>query len=47
MMYEVEGNAALNAQFYVTDSTSHFFTASLYYFILSLTMILFIPRLTM
>lgn len=32
MMYEVEGNAASNAQFYVTDSTSHFLTASLYFY---------------
>ena len=31
MMYEVEGNAASNAQFYVTDSTNHFLTASLYF----------------
>ncbi len=32
MMYEVEGNAASNAQFYVTDSTTHFLTASLYFY---------------
>lgn len=32
MMYEVAGNAASNAQFYVTDSTSHFLTASLYFY---------------
>lgn len=32
MMYEVEGNAASNAQFYVTDSTRHFLTASLYFY---------------
>jgi gliding motility-associated lipoprotein GldD len=32
MMYEVEGNAASNAQFYVTDSTKHFLTASLYFY---------------
>lgn len=32
MMYEVEGNAASNAQFYATDSTRHFLTASLYFY---------------
>jgi gliding motility-associated lipoprotein GldD len=32
MMYEVEGDAASNAQFYVTDSTKHFITASLYFY---------------
>lgn len=32
MMYEIEGNAASNAQFYVTDSTKHFLTASLYFY---------------
>jgi gliding motility-associated lipoprotein GldD len=31
MMYEIEGNAASNAQFYVTDSLKHFITASLYF----------------
>ena len=31
MVYEVEGNAASQAQFYVTDSTSHFLTGSLYF----------------
>jgi gliding motility-associated lipoprotein GldD len=31
MLYEVEGNAASNVQFYVTDSTKHFLTASLYF----------------
>ncbi|AGC76694.1 gliding motility-associated lipoprotein GldD [Nonlabens dokdonensis] len=31
MMYEIEGNAASNAQFYVTDSTKHFLTAALYF----------------
>ncbi|MGB3590947.1 MAG: gliding motility lipoprotein GldD [Nonlabens sp.] len=31
MMYEVEGDAASNAQFYVTDSLNHFLTASLYF----------------
>lgn len=29
--YEVEGDAASQAQFYVTDSTSHFLTGSLYF----------------
>ncbi|WP_124979153.1 gliding motility lipoprotein GldD [Nonlabens xiamenensis] len=32
MMYEIEGNAASNAQFYVTDSLNHFLTASLYFY---------------
>jgi gliding motility-associated lipoprotein GldD len=31
MMYEVQGDAASNAQFYVTDSLNHFLTASLYF----------------
>ncbi|AZQ43272.1 gliding motility lipoprotein GldD [Nonlabens ponticola] len=31
MLYEVQGNAASNAQFYVTDSVQHFLTASLYF----------------
>ena len=31
MMYEVEGDAASNAQFYVTDSTKHFLTGALYF----------------
>lgn len=31
MMYEIEGDAASNAQFYVTDSIEHFITASLYF----------------
>ncbi len=31
MMYEIEGNAASNAQFYVTDSLNHFLTAALYF----------------
>lgn len=30
-VYEVEGNAASQAQFYVTDSTKHFLTGSLYF----------------
>lgn len=32
MFYQVEGNAATNAQFYVTDSTKHFVTASVYFY---------------
>lgn len=32
MFYEVQGNAATNAQFYVTDSTKHFVTASVYFY---------------
>ncbi len=32
MFYEVSGNAASQAQFYVTDSTRHFVTGSLYFF---------------
>ncbi len=32
MFYEVSGNAASQAQFYVTDSTSHFVTGSLYFY---------------
>ena len=31
MQYEIEGNAASNVQFYATDSTQHFLTASLYF----------------
>ena len=31
MQYEIEGNAASNVQFYVTDSIQHFLTASLYF----------------
>ena len=30
--YEVEGNAATNAQFYATDSLNHFLVASLYFY---------------
>lgn len=33
MYYEVKGNAASQAQFYLTDSTSHFVTGSLYFYI--------------
>lgn len=32
MFYQVEGNAATNAQFYVTDSISHFVTGSVYFY---------------
>lgn len=32
MFYEVQGNAASQAQFYVTDSVSHFVTGSLYFY---------------
>ncbi|MGB7394386.1 MAG: gliding motility lipoprotein GldD [Pricia sp.] len=31
MFYEVSGNAASQAQFYITDSTEHFLTGSLYF----------------
>ncbi|RAV28119.1 gliding motility lipoprotein GldD [Sinomicrobium soli] len=31
-LYEVAGNAASQVQFYVTDSTSHFLTGSLYFY---------------
>ncbi|OIQ17657.1 MAG: gliding motility lipoprotein GldD [Flavobacterium sp. MedPE-SWcel] len=31
MFYQVGGNAATNAQFYVTDSTNHFLTGSIYF----------------
>lgn len=31
MFYEVEGNAASQAQFYLTDSTDHFLTGSVYF----------------
>lgn len=31
MLYEVEGNAASQAQFYITDSIRHFMTGSLYF----------------
>ena len=31
MFYQVQGNAATNAQFYVTDSTKHFVAASVYF----------------
>jgi len=32
MFYRVNGNAATNAQFYVTDSTKHFVTGSVYFY---------------
>ena len=32
MFYEVGGNAASQSQFYVTDSTQHFLTGSLYFY---------------
>jgi gliding motility-associated lipoprotein GldD len=31
MFYTISGNAASNSQFYLTDSTSHFVTGSLYF----------------
>lgn len=31
MLYEVEGNAASQVQFYITDSIKHFMTGSLYF----------------
>ena len=32
MFYQVQGNAATNAQFYVTDSTKHFVLGSVYFY---------------
>ena len=32
MLYEVEGNAASQTQFYVTDSTHHFVSGALYFY---------------
>jgi gliding motility-associated lipoprotein GldD len=32
MFYEVGGDAATNAQFYLTDSTNHFITGSVYFY---------------
>lgn len=32
MFYQVDGNAATNSQFYVTDSTRHFVTGSVYFY---------------
>jgi len=31
MFYEIDGNAASQAEFYITDSTKHFLTGSLYF----------------
>ena len=33
MLYEVDGNAASQSQFYVTDSINHFLTGALYFYI--------------
>ena len=33
MFYEVDGNVASQAQFYVTDSIKHFLTGSLYFYV--------------
>ncbi len=33
MFYEVDGNAASQSQFYVTDSINHFLTGSLYFYV--------------
>lgn len=32
MFYQVDGNAATNSQFYVTDSIKHFVTGSMYFY---------------
>lgn len=32
MFYQVNGDAATNSQFYVTDSTNHFITGSVYFY---------------
>jgi gliding motility-associated lipoprotein GldD len=32
MFYQVDGNSATNSQFYVTDSTKHFVTGSVYFY---------------
>ncbi len=32
LFYSVNGNAATNSQFYVTDSTTHFITGSMYFY---------------
>ncbi|MBF7092197.1 gliding motility lipoprotein GldD [Flavobacterium sp. ALJ2] len=32
MFYQVEGNAATNSQFYITDSIKHFVTGSVYFY---------------
>ena len=33
MFYQVNGNAATNSQFYVTDSVKHFVTGSVYFYV--------------
>ena len=33
MFYEIDGNAASQSQFYVTDSINHFLTGSLYFYV--------------
>ncbi len=33
ILYYMEGNSASNLQFYITDSTKHFFRGSLYFFV--------------
>ena len=33
MLYEIDGNAASQSQFYVTDSIKHFLTGSLYFYV--------------
>ncbi|RLD30325.1 MAG: gliding motility lipoprotein GldD [Bacteroidetes bacterium] len=33
MLYEVDGNAASQSQFYVTDSINHFLTGALYFYV--------------
>lgn len=33
IIYEISGNAASQSQFYVTDSTEHFVTGSLYFYV--------------
>ena len=33
MFYRVDGNAATNSQFYLTDSTKHFITGSMYFYV--------------
>jgi len=33
MFYQVDGNAATNSQFYATDSTKHFVTGSVYFYV--------------
>jgi len=33
MLYQINGNAATNAQFYATDSVKHFLTGSVYFYV--------------